>query len=294
MTWTREGFSKLGRPSFRSLIAGLRSQFENWVTLGALAWIALPSRCPPRAGLPRLGRLSVEVRLRNHFRASCRLDEFAGFLDAWVYREYDVPGLRWHELRTVVDVGANVGAATLWFASRAPKARIVAVEPSPAVIPSLVRNVEAAGLSQRVDVVPVALGATSGTGYLVPSPSSITATVGASRTGHPVPVVSLRQLLDQAGIDELDLLKLDCEGAELEILRSSETAVLPSVRVVVGEFHPTTRHKRDDLQEVLMRSGFDCQFIGGHDFGLFAAVRADRGRGTSAAISSEGAAHVPE
>lgn len=276
MTWTSaDRLTKFSSPPVRSLIGALRSQFKNWLTLGALSWVVLPSRCPPRAGWPRVARMPIQVRLRNRFRARCRLDEFSGFVEVWVYREYDIAGLRWDEVRTIVDVGANVGAATLWFASRAPRARIVAAEPAPAVISSLIRNVEANGLSDRVDIVPAAVGAVSGIGYLTPSASSVTTTVGTDPTaaGLRVPILSLPDLMDEAAIDQLDLLKLDCEGAEFEILRSSETSVLPSIRAVVGEFHATKGDQRRDLEEILLRSGFDCQFVGSQDFGLFAALR---------------------
>lgn len=270
-----DGLTKSDYLPVGSLVGALRSQFENWLTLGALSGIALPTRCPPRAGWPRLARLPVEVRLRNRVRARCRLDEFSGFVEVWVYREYEVPGLRWNELRNIVDVGANVGAATLWFASRAPYGRIVAVEPAPAVLPSLMRNVEANGLGNRVEVVPVALGATSGIGYLKPSSSSLSASVGAGPTtgGLPVPIVSLGQLLEKTKIRKLDLLKLDCEGSEFEILRSSETSVLRSIRAIVGEFHASLSDDRSDLEQVLLRSGFDCRFRGSDNLGLFSAVR---------------------
>ena len=264
----------------RSLMHAFRSQFTNWLTLSALSGVVLPSRCPPRGGLRGLSRMPVQVRLRNGLHARCRLEQFIGFIDVWVYGECEVPGLRWDELRTVVDVGANVGAATLWFASQAPHARITAVEPAPMVVPSLVRNVEVNGLADRVDVVPVALGAKSGVGYLNPSPFSITATVGADPTvgGLPIPIVSLRQLLDEAGIRTLDMLKLDCEGAEFEILRSCEASVLRSIRAIVGEFHTSHGDPRD-LEDVLMGSGFDCRFQEPDGSGLFSAVRRENSGG---------------
>ena len=267
--------TKFDHPPLRSLIRSLRSQFANWMTLGALSFVVLQSRCPPREGWPRLGQLlRVKVRLRNQLRARCRLNEFAGFVEVWVYREYDVPGLRWDEVRTIVDVGANVGAATLWFATRAPQARIVAVEPARDAVSSLTANVEANGLSDRVQVVPAGLGATSGIGYLAPAADSACTTVGTHVTEPElrVPVKSLRDLLEEMAIEELDLLKLDCEGAEFEILLSSKT-LLPSIRAIVGEFHATQIEPRRQLEEILVGSGFDCHFLGGEDFGLFAAVR---------------------
>jgi FkbM family methyltransferase len=274
MSQTAEGLTKFGYPSVQSLVEAFRSEFENWLALGALSWLALPTRCPPRSGWPRLKRRTVDVRLRNGFRARCRLDEFSGFVEVWVYREYEVPGLAWQSVKTVIDVGANVGAATLWFASRAAVAQVVAVEPSAAVLQSLRENVRANRLAARVTIFPVALGPSRGTGYLQATGMSTTATVRADPGGgsSAVPILSLGDLIEEAKIGEVDVLKLDCEGAEFEILRSTEPSVLRSVRAIVGEFHASHGQRRD-LEHALIRSGFDCRFQGREDFGLFSAVR---------------------
>jgi FkbM family methyltransferase len=280
-----DGMTKLGYPSARSVVGELRAQFKNWLTLGVLSWVALPTRWPPRAGWPRLARLPVNVHLRNGLEARCRLDEFQAFIEVWVYRQYEVDSLRWEDVRTIVDVGANIGAATLWFASRAPMARIVAVEPASEIVPWLVRNVEQNNLGNRVEVMPIALGGMAGMGYLEPSSSSVSASVRLDRFegGIPVPIVPLYELLENAGIRELDLLKLDCEGAEFEILGSSDDAVLRRSRVIVGEYHSTSRAAVAGLMARLEEAGFRVTFAasdappddqwGLRGLGVFKAVR---------------------
>lgn len=272
----REEFTKFANPPRHTLLGALRSEFENGLTLGALSWVALPSRCPPYSGLARLARLPIEVRLRNGFRARCRLDEFWAFVEVFVYREYDALGVRWDEVRTILDVGANVGAATLWFASRAPHAAIVAVEPASAVIPSLIRNVKANGLERRVAVFSVALGGNPGVGRLETNGTSLSATVVADSAtgGVRVPVWSLSQVMKEAEIDRIDVLKLDCEGSEFDILLSSDMSLLRLINAIVGEFHPSKDHRRSELEQVLVSAGFECRFRGGEEFGLFSAVRA--------------------
>jgi FkbM family methyltransferase len=291
MTWARvDGRTKFDHPPMRALIRSLRAEFTNWLSLGALSFVALPSRCPPRGGWKRLGELLVQVRLRNELHAECHLNEFSGFVEVWVYREYDIPGLRWPDVRTIVDVGANVGAATLWFASRAPHARIAAVEPAPSVVSILETNVARNGLSDRVQIMSKALGAATGIGYLAPAADSTQTSVTSDATASDleVSVQSLGDLLDETGIETLDLLKLDCEGAEFEILRSSEDRVLPSVHAIVGEFHTTKSDRRADIEEILVRSGFECQFAGGEDSGLFAAIRPERQSSHHTSSASDG------
>jgi hypothetical protein len=54
-------------------------------------------------------------------------------------------------------------------------------------------------------------------------------------------------------------LKLDCEGAEYEILLDAKDEVLDRIGVILCEFHPVARYKLEDLVNRLSRSGFRVQ-----------------------------------
>ena len=127
---------------------------------------------------------------------------------------------------TFVDIGANVGGYSFWVAARmAAGGRVVAVEPNPALARQLRYNVRASGAGDRMCVVEAAVGAESGTGAL---------TLGARNSGEnrlvgdgerteeatvPVRVATLADLVDEAGIDRIDCLKVDVEGREAEVIQ---------------------------------------------------------------------------
>ena len=191
-------------------------------------------------------------------------------------REYDHPDIDWPRLRTIVDVGANVGAATLWFARRSRDAAIVAVEPARESIATLEANAHANDLADRVRVVPAALSDRTGRTYLMRNGSSVYAHTGAasSRGAETVDGVALPDLLERWGIGEVDLLKLDCEGAEFDCLYACDETILRRV----------PRHRRRvprrgarsiRLAEHLERAGFATNFAGTADLGLFSALRRD-------------------
>ncbi len=268
--------SKLEPASPRTLARRLREEFANWYTLGPLAWVALPSRLPPTGGIDSLARKRVGVKFRGGGRAECRLDEFFSFVEVFVLREYDHPDIDWPRLRTIVDVGANVGAATLWFARRSRDAAIVAVEPARESIATLEANVHANDLADRVRVVPAALSDRTGRTYLMRNGSSVYAHTGAasSRGAETVDGVALPDLLERWGIGEVDLLKLDCEGAEFDCLYACDETILRRVRAIVGEYHGEGR-EISGLAEHLERAGFATNFAGTADLGLFSALRRD-------------------
>src|SRR5205823_3847720 len=73
-----------------------------------------------------------------------------------------------------------------------------------------------------------------------------------------VPAVSVRRLWAEKGLTACDLLKLDCEGSEVAVLRSlAETGHLGNVRLITGEWHaaddrPESRERvRSELRTVL-------------------------------------------
>ncbi|WP_405987854.1 FkbM family methyltransferase [Streptomyces sp. NBC_00986] len=72
---------------------------------------------------------------------------------------------------------------------------------------------------------------------------------------HRVKVRPLSSVLDEHDIDHIDLLKIDVEGAELEVLRGIEERHWPLVRQAVVEVE-RWQHNRDTVREILLTHGF--------------------------------------
>lgn len=132
------------------------------------------------------------------------------------------PASRLHNLRragfvpaNILDGGAYRGdwaylARQVW-----PEARLLLVEPQPALTPSLralCRRLEPATL------VTAALGTAEGEARLCLQDSNSRLDAHAPGPAVPVPVVTLSALLPAHGFDENSLLKLDLQGAELAAL----------------------------------------------------------------------------
>ena len=121
------------------------------------------------------------------------------------------------------DVGANVGAYTLVAAVAVPGARVVAFEPGPANYAALCANLDLNSVGDRVIALPLALGdrprpAALSDQALVPGGSGAMgdgAHAGGSATGL---VERLDDIVERFGLPAPDHLKLDVDGAELEVL----------------------------------------------------------------------------
>ena len=162
-------------------------------------------------------------------------------------RVYDIEAAPVRPGDVVVDVGANHGFAACWFARRG--ARVFAFEPSPQVYELLQRNVADNGLADRVRTFPEAIAERDGHAELLISP----VLGGGTSTLHPelaaasslpitgraeVRVRSLPAVIRELGLGRIRLLKLDCEGSELAILRSLDRALLDQVDSLAIEYHP--------------------------------------------------------
>ena len=137
-------------------------------------------------------------------------------------------------LRTIVDLGANIGLTTLYFASKAPEARFICVEPVPGNAELLCRNISP--LAQTV-IVQAAVARKSG---MVAFDDARPAWGGgiAADGRLRVAAISMDDLLARyAPEGKIDLLKMDVEGAEADIL-CGPMRWLDRVSCIVAELHP--------------------------------------------------------
>lgn len=146
----------------------------------------------------------------------------------------------------LMDVGANIGLASIAMAQAAPgHAVLLAVEPNAANAGHLRHNLAANGLP-HARVEEMALGARAGqaeftadarnsaTGHLVAREG---AAPGAENTIVRVPVRRLDQLLADHGCERLDVLKVDVEGGEDEVLAGAGDLLMRYRTLVHIEFN---------------------------------------------------------
>ena len=144
---------------------------------------------------------------------------------------------------TVLDVGANVGAYTLLFAQWAgPAGRVIAFEPAPASVAGLRRQLKLNGLENRVEVVQAAVAGTVGAASFdcdgASGANALATSPGDARSVITVSTTTIDAFCGERGIRP-DVIKIDVEGAELDVLRGARrTLDAPSIDVFV-EFHPS-------------------------------------------------------
>ena len=207
-------------------------------------------RIHPSGSVARYRGYDVRINDWPNFRVLAR--------DIFARRVYDFESRR--EEPVILDCGANIGMATLYFKRRYPGARVTCFEPDPAVFPVLAENV-ARNTLNGVDLVQAALAREAGkVGFYSDGKygSCLARLAGAvpprGWTFSEVPTVTLRQYLD----GEVDFVKMNIEGAEYEVLADSADR-LRRIREMVIEYHhlpglPRTLH---NLLALLNSRGFE-------------------------------------
>jgi FkbM family methyltransferase len=165
----------------------------------------------------------------------------------------------------ILDVGANIGTFTIYAATSARDVRICAYEPMPDFHAQLERNVRINGLDGAVRCFNCAVAADTGPRKLFVDsetfwfPTLVAPQDAARGTGVEVPCATLLDILDASGFAQVDLLKLDCEGAEYEILYNAAEACFARIREIRMEYHnlPAERRNVTALMAFLRERQYD-------------------------------------
>ncbi|AMA60981.1 FkbM family methyltransferase [Bradyrhizobium sp. CCGE-LA001] len=160
---------------------------------------------------------------------------------------------------TFVDVGANVGTFALVMARQVgANGKVVAIEPHPLTYGRLAFN-HAASHATQVRLVQAAAGDNDGELMIESGGGNLGATHvvtgSASADAIKVPSLRLTRILDEAGVTQVDALKIDVEGFEDRVLIGFFRDAPPSLwpRAVVIEHLSQNEWQQDCIADMVAR-----------------------------------------
>jgi FkbM family methyltransferase len=175
----------------------------------------------------------------------------------------------------ILDVGANEGYYTLKIKKNNPRAKIVAVEPNPLAFELLEKNIKS---NKMTDVILVnkAIGPKTEKGsFEVVEQVNAICGKNVNNIKRPwlkkemikkivVDYISLEKLCSEYRLETINILKLDVEGMETEILKSSKN-LLDKIQRIVVEYHSEKSKKA--LKKYMKNEGFTLLFEEKKTFG---------------------------
>jgi FkbM family methyltransferase len=158
---------------------------------------------------------------------------------------------------TFIDIGANAGIYTLTAA--AAGARVIAIEPNPAVLERLQFNLAANQLSHLVSPVQKGVSDTTGSFELTLDTSNLGGSSLVSRRAGPrltIECALLLSILLEEGVTQIDALKIDIEGAEdralVPFFNTADASLFPKFIIIEN----SETQWQQDLPALLLKKGY--------------------------------------
>jgi FkbM family methyltransferase len=219
------------------------------------------------AGEQRPGRTFV-LDMKRPFRGPITLREwgtdYRTFNEIVLDEVYKSVVTQVSSAATIIDLGANVGLASLYFASHWPSCRILAVEPNPETYQLLSINLAPLVRAERCKTLQAAVW--DADVFLSPAPNQVPGAFDTyslcdaeleNDTGPKVRGLSIGEIIQRSRFKNVDLLKIDIEGAEAQLFRGN-TDWLRCVGNVAIEFHCDAR-RLSNFDEIMKQYGFRSQ-----------------------------------
>ena len=150
------------------------------------------------------------------------------------------------EPKIVFDIGGHIGSFTVALKSRFPDARVWIVEPHPRSLDLIKKNTaKLEGVNVIHGAVSYTMGArladsdeATGGGYMTTEKRYKDADDDRYHLiGEAIPIYTVEDLLEIAGVDNVDLVKWDCEGGEVDAFTHMSDRAAGAFGDMVGEFH---------------------------------------------------------
>lgn len=154
--------------------------------------------------------------------------------------------------KTVVDIGANIGDSSIYFALKGSK-KVIALEPFPKNYEVAKTNFELNNVSNKIELLLAGCSDQNNSFIIDPSLNTgVDGKITESKRGIKIPVTTLNQIVKDYKIDKKSILKIDCEGCEYSVILSTSSETLQTFSHIFIEYH----YGYKDLKKKLEESGF--------------------------------------
>jgi FkbM family methyltransferase len=178
------------------------------------------------------------------------------------YDAYQLSQINWEPSREhcILDIGANVGVSALYF-SQLPGANVTCYEPHPDNCAFLRRNLELNQIA-NVRVIEAAVDSFTGSTEFDVSDNSSGGHImwGPTPTARRIKVntIAFDEVIGECNSQEIDLVKLDCEGSEYAIIDQLNHGLAARIRNITLEVHDLDRaHNLRSISAKLAGLGYE-------------------------------------
>lgn len=162
------------------------------------------------------------------------------FLNSIIFNKmYGMP----HQQKTIVDIGANKGLFAIFFGNqlRSENLKIYCFEPHPNTFQILQNNIQLNGLEANIFASQKVVSAemVEAKSFFIARDSFDYSAFNEYQSEEKITVknTTLPKIIEDNNISKIDLLKMNCEGAEYEILMNTPDSYLQKINEIRMEYH---------------------------------------------------------
>ena len=200
------------------------------------------------------------LKIRNGLKISLRnkSTDIQAFVNVWINEEYkQSKSIRDNEV--VIDIGAHIGLFTLYISQMVRSKRIICFEPIKENFELLEKNITENNI-QNCDYYNLAVYSESKELkiFLNDMDGAAHSVFGKGKDFINIQSITLKDIFDNNNISNCSLLKLDCEGAEYEIINSFPKEYFTRIGKIVLEYHFSDKYPNEleKLKNNLRNFGF--------------------------------------
>ncbi|MDP3042918.1 MAG: FkbM family methyltransferase [bacterium] len=196
--------------------------------------------------------------------------------EIWHEKAYgDLSGIKHIKNPIVIDIGANIGAFSVFACHRLNNPYIYAFEPEISNFRLLEHNIALNNLQNQIDANKKAVCAVVGSRVL-----NVTDEGSGNNSFHMdqpckktenVLCTNLSEIFEKKNINVCNLLKIDCEGSEYEIILNAPDALFRKIENIIIEIHPVRGYSPEELKSFLTARGYILEISKGNGSVLIAS-----------------------
>jgi len=224
--------------------------FENW-TIYPLSYY----------NFIRSDFIIFKTRSKKIIKLRKQSTDLMALTHVWLIEEYKKKHFEIKPNDVVIDVGAHIGLFTIYASQFCTDGKIYSFEPSTENYQLLLENIQLNNLNCVTSFNQAVSNSNDSIDLFLNNDESGHSMFSKSSKSIIIDSISLQKFFDEHQIKHCNFLKLDCEGAEYEIIKNLPLEYFQKIDKLVIEYHMADSHPEFliELKEILLRQNFEIE-----------------------------------